>query len=63
RVDGDYVPDRVRFRLVESLVDNALGKLKGGLALDEEIELDSDGERTGSIESYVVSIDKVGQFT
>ncbi|EEY63241.1 cysteine protease family C48, putative [Phytophthora infestans T30-4] len=42
RVDGDYVPDRVRFRLVESLVDDALDKLRGGLALDEEIELDSD---------------------
>ncbi|EEY56556.1 cysteine protease family C48, putative [Phytophthora infestans T30-4] len=63
RVDGDYVPDRVRFRLVESLVDDALDKLRGGLALDEEIELDSDGERMGSIESYVVSIEKVGQFT
>ncbi|EEY67829.1 cysteine protease family C48, putative [Phytophthora infestans T30-4] len=63
RVDGDYVPDRVRFRLVESLVDDALDKLRGGLALDEEIELDSDGERMGSIESYVVSIEKVGQLT
>ncbi|EEY68122.1 cysteine protease family C48, putative [Phytophthora infestans T30-4] len=63
RVDGDYVPDRVRFRLVESLVDDALDKLRGGLALDEEIELDRDGERMGSIESYVVSIEKVGQFT
>ncbi|EEY60434.1 uncharacterized protein PITG_12856 [Phytophthora infestans T30-4] len=41
RVDGDYVPDRVRFRLVESLVDDALDKLRGGLALDEEIELDT----------------------
>ncbi|EEY56678.1 cysteine protease family C48, putative [Phytophthora infestans T30-4] len=63
RVDGDYVPDRVRFRLVESLVDDASDKLRGGLALDEEIELDSDGERMSSIESYVVSIEKVGQFT
>ncbi|ETL99198.1 hypothetical protein L917_03933, partial [Phytophthora nicotianae] len=50
RVDIDYVPDRVRFRLVESL-DDSLVKLMGGLALNEEIELDSDGERMSSIES------------
>ncbi|KAG2988240.1 hypothetical protein PC120_g23431 [Phytophthora cactorum] len=63
RVDGDYVPDRVRFRLPESVVDTALVKLKGGLAHDEEIELDSDGDRAGVSEVYVVSIEKVGKFT
>ncbi|KAF1778171.1 hypothetical protein GQ600_23964 [Phytophthora cactorum] len=63
RVDGDYVPDRVQFRLPESVVDTALDKLKGGLAHDEEIELDSDGDRAGVSEVYVVSIEKVGKFT
>ncbi|KAF1778165.1 hypothetical protein GQ600_23958 [Phytophthora cactorum] len=61
RVDGDYVPDRVQFRLPESVVDTALDKLKGGLAHDEEIELDSDGDRAGVSEVYVVSIEKVGK--
>ncbi|KAG3005877.1 hypothetical protein PC120_g17703 [Phytophthora cactorum] len=63
RVDGDYVPDQVRFRLPESVVDTALNKLKGGLAHDEDIELDSDGDRAGVSEVYVVSIEKVGKFT
>ncbi|KAG7391633.1 hypothetical protein PHYPSEUDO_004135 [Phytophthora pseudosyringae] len=62
RVDCDYVPDTVRFRLPQSVIDCALDKLKGGLAKEGSIELDSDGERTGDIYYFVVSIDKVGQL-
>ncbi|KAG2766973.1 hypothetical protein PC129_g23593 [Phytophthora cactorum] len=56
RVDGDYVPDRVQFRLPELAVDTVLDKLKGGLAHDEEIELDSDGDRAGESEVYVFQL-------
>ncbi|KAG7386736.1 hypothetical protein PHYPSEUDO_015332 [Phytophthora pseudosyringae] len=62
QVDSGYVPDTVRFRLPESVIDSALDKLKGGLAKEESIELDN-GERTGDIYCFVVSIEKVGQFT
>ncbi|KAF1785727.1 hypothetical protein GQ600_18928 [Phytophthora cactorum] len=45
-----------------SLDDYAWGS-RSGLAHDEDIELDSDGDRAGVSEVYVVSIEKVGKFT
>ncbi|KAI9995369.1 hypothetical protein PInf_012426 [Phytophthora infestans] len=62
-VDMEYVPDRVRFRLAESVIDDALDQLKQGLASDEHIELNSDGEKMDNAACYVVAIEKVGRFT
>ncbi|POM63543.1 hypothetical protein PHPALM_21038 [Phytophthora palmivora] len=44
--DVEFVPNRVQYRLPESVVDNAPEKLRSGLAKDELDELDSDGECT-----------------
>eukprot|EP00644_Phytophthora_capsici_P006110 jgi/Phyca11/129895/e_gw1.89.78.1 len=63
REDDGFVPDRVRFRLTESIIDSALGQLNGGMAKEERIELDSDGEREDERVCYVATIEKVGQFT
>ncbi|EGZ11302.1 hypothetical protein PHYSODRAFT_338022 [Phytophthora sojae] len=52
----------VRFRLPESVVEDALAKLRGGLAKGEEIELDSDGGVTRETEGYVVAIEKKGKM-
>ncbi|EGZ28077.1 hypothetical protein PHYSODRAFT_468126 [Phytophthora sojae] len=38
--DTEYICEVVRFRLPESVVEDALAKLRGGLAKGEEIELD-----------------------
>ncbi|KAE8914326.1 hypothetical protein PF003_g1819 [Phytophthora fragariae] len=63
RVDAEFVPDTVRFRLLESVVDSALEQLRGGLAKNEQIELDSDGEAAAGGDRYVAAITKFGQFT
>ncbi|KAE8953322.1 hypothetical protein PR001_g32926, partial [Phytophthora rubi] len=63
RVDAEFVPDTVRFRLLESVVDSALEQLRGGLAKNEQIELDSDGEAAAGAYRYVAAIAKFGQFT
>ncbi|KAE8898720.1 hypothetical protein PF003_g17581 [Phytophthora fragariae] len=63
RVDAEFVPDTVRFRLLESVVDSALEQLRGGLAKSEQIELDSDGEAAAGAYRYVAAIAKFGQFT
>ncbi|ETP03806.1 hypothetical protein F441_19284 [Phytophthora nicotianae CJ01A1] len=62
-VDEDYVASRVRFRLPESVIDDVLNLLKNGIGRNEEIELGSDGEWTGDITCFVVTIEKLGQFT
>ncbi|KAG1704168.1 hypothetical protein DVH05_006177 [Phytophthora capsici] len=60
----DFVPSRVCFRLPEEEIRSVLRLLTtervGG---DTEIELASDGERTGDINSFVVTIEKLAQFT
>ncbi|EGZ10292.1 hypothetical protein PHYSODRAFT_523025 [Phytophthora sojae] len=61
--DTEYICEVVRFRLPESVVEDALAKLRGGLAKGEEIELDSDGGVTRETEGYVAAIEKVGRFT
>ncbi|EGZ28048.1 hypothetical protein PHYSODRAFT_321746 [Phytophthora sojae] len=58
RVDAAFVPDTVRFRLLESIVDNALEQFLGGLAKNEQIELDSEGEAATSGDCYVAAIAK-----
>ncbi|KUF76336.1 hypothetical protein AM587_10006524 [Phytophthora nicotianae] len=62
-VDEEYVASRVRFRLPESVIDDVLNLLKNGIGRNEEIELGSDGEWTGDITCFVVTIEKLGQFT
>ncbi|EGZ28063.1 hypothetical protein PHYSODRAFT_321758 [Phytophthora sojae] len=54
----EYICEVVRFRLPESVVEDALAKLRGGLAKGEEIELDSDGGVTRETEGYVAAIEK-----
>ncbi|EGZ12967.1 hypothetical protein PHYSODRAFT_334797 [Phytophthora sojae] len=63
RVDAEFVPDTVRFRLLESVVDSALEQILGGLAKNEQIELDSEGKAAAGGDCYVAAIPKVGQFT
>ncbi|KAG2991593.1 hypothetical protein PC120_g22670 [Phytophthora cactorum] len=62
RVDPDFIPERIRYRLPESVVSDALEKLHSGLAKDEEIEIDSEGEQVPAEDTFVVAIEKVGEF-
>ncbi|EGZ24518.1 hypothetical protein PHYSODRAFT_325628 [Phytophthora sojae] len=56
--DTEYICEVVRFRLPESVVEDAPAKLRRGLAKGEEIELDSDGGVTRETEGYVAAIEK-----
>ncbi|EGZ26515.1 hypothetical protein PHYSODRAFT_320450 [Phytophthora sojae] len=56
--DTEYICEVVHFRLPESVVEDALAKLRGGLAKGEEIELDCDGGVTRETEGYVAAIEK-----
>ncbi|KAE9345944.1 hypothetical protein PR003_g7668, partial [Phytophthora rubi] len=59
----DVKPGVLRFRLLESVVDSALEQLRGGLAKNEQIELDSDDKAAAGAYRYVAAIAKFGQFT
>ncbi|KAJ8544502.1 hypothetical protein ON010_g11767 [Phytophthora cinnamomi] len=62
RIDSEYVPDRIRFRLPESVIDTALDELKAGLAKKEEIEVDSDGDSPNAVPFDSVSYDLYKRF-
>ncbi|ETP05986.1 hypothetical protein F441_17534 [Phytophthora nicotianae CJ01A1] len=63
-IEDNFVPSRVRFRLPEEVISNALNFLKTEIRDgDTEIELGSDRERTDDTNGYVVTFERLGQFT
>ncbi|ETO64274.1 hypothetical protein F444_18165 [Phytophthora nicotianae P1976] len=62
-IEDNFVPSRVRFRLPEEVISNALNFLKTEIRDgDTEIELGSDRERTDDTNGSVVTFERLGQF-